>query len=110
MKTFEKLLLALLLFGMAACKIVPVEHPTPKNGEYPLQVAGTEVFNGYNDPRFSPWARIDDPIDGNHVFVLVSDDKRVCVVPPRIWAIAPIGVTVTCAWRMPRSGNRPFRS
>ena len=30
MKTFEKLLLALLLFGMAACKIVPVEHPLQK--------------------------------------------------------------------------------
>ena len=107
MKLFDKLMILLLLIGVAACAPRSSNPLTPKNQKgYPLRVVGTGVFNGYNDPKFIPWARIDDPIDGKHVFVLISDDNRVCVVPPSLWAIAPIGVPVTCEWRIPRSGHR----
>jgi hypothetical protein len=77
-------------------------------GTYTLRVEGFHVFpRGYADARFAPWRRSGDEMMDGPIFVLVAAGGEVCVVPDEVWAITPMGVPATCAWRLPRpAGGR----
>lgn len=114
MKTVERLLILLLLVGMACGQPPRVQDLIPQTSakEYKLVVTDVAQLDDAFDRRWKPFYRSGDERIPGSINILISG-SRVCVVPMRVWALRPIGTAVTCDWRTAHSTNRAepiFRS
>jgi hypothetical protein len=109
----KRLILLLLALGVGCASSAQQSDrtPTPTARGYKLVVADADVFVlGYRDPRFQPWFRVSDPVGGPSIYAFIARTGELCIVPGSAWAVAPIGVPVTCEWRRPRFGGTEHRT